>query len=496
MAKRVMSIWLPLLPLERRARFGDPRVETAFAITAEIKNALCLTHLTQQARAIGLTPGMSVPDARAICPDLLTEKCDPAREDMLLRALRRWADQLSPSIALDKPDGLILDITGCAHLFGGELEMTKHAMERFEDMQFTVKIGIADTKGAARALARHAQSDISISNAGHTKYELEHLPIEALQVDNKTRLELRRVGFKTLGELYGVKHSELARRFGVETVTAFSKMLGQFPDPVSPMASAPVFAARMNLPEPIGFRADLQEVLGKLSQSVCGRLKTAKLGARQFHLTVRCVDTGDHVISIGFAQPCYDAGLVISQFERPLDNLKIEFGADWFRLLADTLETIKERQRIMGGEEQEAIEDLTQVITTLGNRLGFDRVRKFVPCQSHHPEREFMTIEAADSYAVTDWPDPARRRPLRIFRPERLRTLEAGRPPKKFEWRKTEYTSRSSIGPERLSSEWWSSLRDDVKDYWAVETEGGARLWLMTFPAKSEPNWFVSGQFL
>jgi len=112
------------------------------------------------------------------------------------------------------------------------------------------------------------------------------------------------------------------------------------------------------------------------------------------------------------------------------------------------------------------------------------------------PEREFATIEAADTQPVTNWPVPARHRPLRIFKPERLRTVKPGRPPQMFEWRKGRYETRLAHGPERLSSEWWKDMRDEVKDYWAVETDIGTRLWLMSYPAKSEPNWFVVGKFL
>lgn len=496
MGRRILSIWLPHLPLERRARLGDPRVDTVFAITAEIKNAMRLTHLSQAAIKAGISPGLSVPDARALCPDLLTEKADPVREALLLRALHRWADQLSPWIALDRPDGLVLDISGCAHLFGGEPAMARHTEERFADMRFATKIGIADTKGAARAMARYSGQSLFISHPGQTRQDLARLPIEAFDVPAKVQTDIRRIGFKTIGDLYPVKHSELARRFGVETVTALSKMLGQFPDPVSPKAADPVYAARMNLPEPIGFKSDLQSVLSKLTTSVCDRLEKDKRGARQFHLTVRCVDTGDHVLTTRFAKPCFDGDKVIRQFERPLDSLKIQFGADWFRLVAETIEPIRERQRIIGGDTQEAIDELSQVITTLGNRLGFDRVRKFVPCESHHPGREFATIEAADSQPITSWPEPKRQRPLRVFKPEYLRIVEPGRPPKQFEWRKTYYTTATATGPERLSPEWWQDNQAALKDYWVVKTDNGPRLWLLTYPGLQEPRWYVAGQFL
>jgi len=109
--RRVLSIWLPQLPLDLRVRKGDPRVSASFAIISEIKNAWRLTHLSEAARDAGLSPGLSLPDARAICPQLLTEPSDSVREAALLRALWRWADNLSPWVALDAPDGLFLGLT-------------------------------------------------------------------------------------------------------------------------------------------------------------------------------------------------------------------------------------------------------------------------------------------------------------------------------------------------------------------------------------------------
>lgn len=495
MHKRILYIWLPNLPLDRRRRLGDPRVRDVFAITKDIKNASRLTHISDAARQAGLQIGQSVSDARAICPELTTEKSNPAREEMLLRALRRWSDYLSPSIALDKPDGLILDITGCAHLFGGEAKMAEYARARFADLQMTVQIGLADTKGAAWALARYCGSVTSSPPSG-ARDSLRDLPVEALNISSKLSVDLRRVGLKKINQLYDIKSSELARRFGLELPQALSKTMGHVPDPIAPLAADPIYAARMSLPDPIGLKDDLQNVLSRLISSICARMTGDKIGARQFHLTVRCVDTGDHVISISFARPCAEPDIIQRQFERPLDQMKIKFGADWFRLMADSLEPIRERQRILGRNNEDAVEELSQVVTTLGNRLGFDRVRRFVPRESHLPHLQFATIEATDTCPELSWPKPFRKRPLRFYRPERLLTLQAGRPPKRFQWRKTVYNTNSAIGPERLSSEWWADNPGRLKDYWVIQTDKGERLWLMTYPAHDEPNWFVTGRFL
>lgn len=493
--RRVLSICLPQLPLDLRVRRGDPRVSDSFAIISEIKNAWRLTHLSEAAKAAGLTAGLSLPDARAISPQLLTEPSDPVREAALLRALWRWADSLSPWVALDPPDGLFLDITGCAHLFGGERSMAVHARQRLSDMNVTSRMGIADTKGAAWTLARFKSGDIEIAQEGKTGAAISALPLEGLRLPPKTTTDLRRTGLKTIGQLSEIKTAELARRFGLDLTKALSATLGHVPDPVSPKAADPIYAARMTLPDPIGLKDDLMNVLERLTASVAGRLETDAKGARRFALTVRCVDTGDHILPIGFARPTYEPRAILQQFERPLDNLKIEFGADWFRLEADHIEPIQPFQISLDAKRQ-AKDDTSKIISTLGNRLGFDRVRQFMPVQSHLPEREFICVEAMDRREPVSWTEAPRRRPVRLFkRPERLVTLEPGRPPKRFQWRRSVYATKDAKGPERLTAEWWQDERAAMRDYWQVQTDDGPRLWLMTYPGSNEPNWYIAGRF-
>lgn len=493
--RRVLSIWLPQLPLDRRIRLRDPRTEEAFAIIAEIKNAWRITHLSPKAWQSGLSQGLSVPDARAICPNLLTEPNDCVREAALLKALGRWSDSLSPIVSVEPPDSLCLDITGCAHLFGGEREMAEHAIQRFKDMQIVARIGIADTKGAAWALSRYSSQNISIAEAGQTKTILAMLPLAGLNLSSKVLTHLRRVGFKSIGDLYDIKPSELARRFGLELTQRLERVLGYDPDPIVPSKTDEAFAARMTIPEPIGFKNDLEGVLDRLSQSVCSKLAASMKGARRFKLIVRCVDTGDHELVVGFARACNSAPAVMQQFDHPLDKLKIEFGADWFRLSAENIEPMQPHQQSIE-KELVADDDLTQMVSTLGNRLGFDRVLRFIPQESHLPEREFAAIEATNAHIDMTWQPSPRRRPLRLYRPpEPLRIIELGRPPRHFEWRRTRYETLKANGPERLATEWWRPGDRRVRDYWRIQTRNGPRFWLMTFPGEKTPDWYLAGRF-
>ncbi|MEP3654753.1 MAG: DNA polymerase Y family protein [Litorimonas sp.] len=493
--KRVLYIWLPQLPLDLQVRKGDPRVDAPFAIITEIKNAWRLMHVSEAAREAGLSEGVSLADARAICPTLLTEPVNEARSAALLRALWRWADHLSPWVALDTPDGLFLDITGCSHLFGGEVNMGEKALERLEAMNITARIGIADTKGAAAALARFGRATVEVSESGQTIPTMRAYPVEGLRLAQKTSSDLRRAGLKTIGQLSEIKTSELARRFGLDLTKALAATLGHAPDPISPRSADPIYAARMTLPDPIGLKDDLISVLDRLVTSVCKRLEKDANGARRYYLTVRCVDTGDHVLQIGFARPTFEMRAVLQQFGRPLDALKIEYGADWFRLEAAHIEPIQPFQ-ISLDQHKQTQNDTSKIISTLGNKLGFDRVRQFHPIQSHLPEREFVQVEAMDRRDPAVWKIAPRKRPVRLFRrPERLVTLEPGRPPKRFQWRRSVYSTYQANGPERLSSEWWQADGGAVRDYWHVQTQDGPRFWLMTYPGAPEPSWYIAGRF-
>lgn len=490
---RILSIWLPQLPLDRLVRHGDTRLTGAFAMIAEESNAWRLTHANDLALKAGVKAGQALADARAICPDLLTEPGDPVREELLLRALWRWADGLSPRVSLDPPDGLLLDITGCAHLFGGEAEMGEEALVRLSDLQIQAQIGIADTKGAARALARFGAREVSVAPPGESMAALAALPVAALDLPQKMVSDLARAGLTSIAHLYQQKSAELARRFGLKLTQKLGAASGLAPDPVTPKAADPTYAARMTLPDPIGFVEDLEAVLQRLATQVCGRLVTDQRGARRFHLTVRCVDTGDHPLSIGFARPCSDPEAVLRQFSHALSKLEIEYGADWFRLSAAHIEPIRLQQTTFGEDARRADQRLI-LIETLGNRIGFDHVRIFNPRDNHVPEHEFEQIQAAGT--VPGWQSAPRARPIRLFTPPEFIHVETpGRPPCAFKWRRLSFLTQNAEGPERITPRWYREEDLRTRDYWTVQTAEGRRLWLLTYPGDENEDWYVAGEF-
>jgi len=444
---------------------------------------------------------MSLTDAFAVCPDVLTEPQNVVREQHLLSALQRWADKYSPRVGVDGREGLALDITGCAHLFGGEASLAKAMLEGLEGLSVKAQIGIANTRSAARGFSKYGGGQLTISEPKEETAQVSKLPLGALDLDTNTLANLRRLGLKTVSDLSAFKSSELARRFSVRLPLALDALCGHRPDPVIPSAAPKVFAAQMNLPDPIGLMDDVTAVVERLADRVCMRLHKETYAALGFELTVRCVDTGNRYLSIGFASPVRDTASILRQLRRPLNDLTLTFGADWFRLAALNTAIFKPVQIVIGSEAARAEAAIDQTLTTLGNRLGFDRVRRPLSVPSHIPELEHASCEAVSvkpTSAPTD--KHLHPRPERAIRPERLHIIKPGRPPLDFQWRQERFELATFEGPERIAPIWWdapeSRLAGELRDYWRARTKSGRKFWLMNCPQKPDLGWFCAGEFI
>jgi len=503
--RRHLALHVPQLPLDRWHRRDDPRLSGPFAVTATSKGAERLICVNDQAAHASVRPGQSLTDATAVCPNLLTEPQHILREARLLASLHRWADKFSPRVSIAEPDGLALDISGCAHLFEGERQLADVMLEELSDLKITARIGVANTKTAARGFARFGSSQVTVSDPTRESEQVGRLPLDALDLDASAYADLRRLGVKTIADLSRFKSSELARRFSVRLPLALDALRGHRPDPVVPTATPLIFAAQMTLPEPIGHIDAVTNVLRRMSERVCTRLHEKQQAARGFQLSVRCVDTGEQSLSIGFSSPARDPKAILRQFQRPLDDLSLPFGADWFRLLALDTQIFKPVQIVIGDETAHTQAALEQTLATLGNRLGFDRVRRPINHPSHAPEREHGSLEAVDADKRTR-PSayPSARhvhpRPELAFRPERLHIIKPGRPPRDFQWRHDRFQLSSADGPERVSPIWWDApdnwLAGELRDYWRVTTNAGRRFWLLTCPRQPDLGWFCAGEFL
>src|SRR3954452_10996971 len=150
-SRRYLSMWLRRLSTDRIAKRYPP---DALVIAAPVKGALRLSAVNDTALTLGLRAGMALADARAMYPKLAVADADERADFALLEAVADWCDRYTPLIGLDPPDGLTLDVSGCAHLFGGEAALAHDLVRRLDRQGLQARAAIADTVGCAWGVAR------------------------------------------------------------------------------------------------------------------------------------------------------------------------------------------------------------------------------------------------------------------------------------------------------------------------------------------------------
>ena len=542
--KRILSLWFPRLGAERLLRAMRGLPDAPFAVIEQAGQMQRLASVSVLAQRAGLYPGQSLRDALALCPELVTRRHDPAAGAAFLTRLRRWAVQWSPLVAEQPPDALALDITGCAHLFGGEAAMVDRIGEALARMGLSVQAGLADTPGAAWALARHAGRDArsdrsgdaiqqearatrsraakrpqirgvaqtgttfvpAIAQAGQTRSALAHLPVAALRLDPATVAELTRLGLRHIGDLTGQPRAALARRFGKGLVLRLDQALGSAPEPISPAKPDTAFATRISLPEPVGLETDILAAIDRLLPRLCEMLHAKRQGVRMLRLEAWRSDGQRQEITLTLARATHDAARIRPLLAMRLDRIDAGFGIDMFRIEALRTEPLHDKQssghldaaHAAAGRitRDTALEDL---ISRIGARIGMEAITRHHPGNSHIPEKAAQELAAAWSEPAPCWSRPAAPRPLLLWRPEAMIAPDTPQPPARFRWRRRDLALSCAQGPERIAPEWWldePDWRSGTRDYWIATTTCGARLWLFfAHGAAMSRGWFCHGSF-
>ncbi|WP_322866614.1 DNA polymerase Y family protein [Aquicoccus sp. G2-2] len=486
--RRVVSLWFPRLASDRVLRRYP--LDGPFALTLKQGNANRLYCLNAEATHLGLHQDMSCSDAHAFCPSLRTAPADLPQEQRFLQILRRWATRYCPWVGVESRDGLVLDVSGSTHLFGGEEGMLRDMRARLMRAGLSVQIGLADTRGAAWALAHYGEG---LAPSGNTLSALQNLPVAALRLDEKTSATLTRLGLRKINELATAPRAPLTRRFGPDVLMRLDQALGEQPEGIMPLADPPHYGVRITLPEPIGLISDVMAGTQRLLTQLGIKLKAHDMGARVLKITLRRVDQDHQIVELRLARPLCDPHHILPLFERGLAEVDAGFGIDQLRLEATQVEALPAHQITHSSIENNEAQ-LDDLITRIGTRVGLENIQRFLPADSHIPERSFIIAPAAYSRPASGWacPNP---RPLCLFPPEPI-TANGPYPPDRFRWRRMSLTTGRATGPERIAPEWWledDNWRSGLRDYWRVETTQGRRLWLFYTP--QNPSWFVQGEF-
>lgn len=452
----------------------------------------------QTARRLGLIEGMTVAQAQTLVPELHVMDADPEEEAKSLLELAKWAIRFSPVVALDPPDGLWIDIAGVEHLFGGEEALLKTLLGRLESNGIGARSAIADVPGAAWAVARYGKG--GIVPPGRTVDAVSSLPVQALRLSPPTIGAMHRLGIERIGQLAAMPRAPMVRRFGREASLRLDQAFGHAAEPISPIIPEETTVATRIFAEPIARLEDLKLVVRQLSEEICRSLTKRGEGVRRLDLVFRRVDEKGTALRAGTAKATRDHQHLAKLFDDRLETVDPGFGIEEIVLIASRTEPLDETQITARGlDEAEEEADISRLVDRLTARVGVDRVYRLAPVETLVPERMTKKVPALSPPARSAWPEGLPRPTRLLDPPEPIITtaLLPDYPPAAFIWRRVRYKVTKADGPERITSEWWlGDEKKSARDYYRLETEGGARFWIFRDAPLSEGGrWWMHGFF-
>jgi len=509
--RRFLHLWLRRLPTDRLQLSGQAP-GGPLAVIAKQASALRLQALDGRAEKLGLTVGLTLADARARVPELAVEEADPRADLALLTWLAEACRRYTPSLAIDPPAGIDLDITGMAALFGGEATLVNDLVARIRGKGLHLRVGLADTPGLAWGLARFGA--VPVAPAGRTAEVLADLPIAALRLEPDALVVLDRLGLRRVSQLMALPRAGLAKRLGEAVVRRLDEALGDRAAPLLLRLEAEPYRADQRLFEPIMLAEQVLQVVEDLATRLCARLEGEGLGGRCFRLELFRMDGAVNRIEVAASRPLRHPKRIAALFTERLaglgEGLEADFGYDLVRLSAPAVAVFgAEAGDFIAGAADDA--DFAGVVDRIDARLGDGAVRRLEPApQTQMPERSVRAVRFGEA-ARASWGDaePPRYgdiplRPLRLFpSPQPLEGLVAEAPegpPEQFRWRRVMRRVVGAEGPERIEPEWGRQDAENgpVRDYYRIEDQTGLRYWVFReghYGQGAPPRWWLHGLF-
>jgi protein ImuB len=517
--RRYLALWFPFLPLDR-LRIARPDLWAAqeqdapSVIVEAVRGAMRLMTLDAAALSIGLSTGMTLADARAREPDLRIFEADPHADQDWLERLCDGCVRYTPIAALDPPQGLMLDISGCAHLWNGEEALAREAVERLERHGMKVRHALAGTAEGAHALARFASAPAADEDGA-----LRRLPVEALGLEDENAVALRRAGLRTIGDLAARPAATLAARFGEDAIDALHRLLGLGHRPLAPRRPRPAVRVERRFAEPVGSTAYALRSLEDMAAEAGEFLGERGEGGRRFEISFFRTDGLAFPLRVETSLPVRDAPSIMRLVQERIDSLSDPldpgFGFDMLRLTVPQAEAMAATQLALEGGEARREETIAALIDRLSVRTGRARIQRLEPRDSHIPEQAQLALPAIESRTPSIWPrqsepgDPPMR-PIHLFDPpqpiEVVAEVPDG-PPHHFRWRRAAYEVTRYEGPERIAPEWWKAKDGTLdgesvgltRDYYRIEDTRGRRYWIFRhglYGAEARPpRWYIHGLF-
>jgi protein ImuB len=494
--KRYASIWFPFLLAEHAARKSPELKDQPFVLASSQRGRMVVDGVNPLAMEKGIRPGMVLADCRALYPELHMVRTPADGSRKLLHALAEWSIRYTPICSVDPPDGLILDTTGCPHLWGGEETYLKNIVAKLGGYGYTVKIALSDTIGTAWGMARFSNQSI-VSRGGHAKV-LRDLPPAALRLDETILMRLKKLGFRQIGYFMDMPRPVLRRRFGPELLKRLGQALGHEPEFIEPVNPAPPYQERISCLEPITTSAGITIALNELLDKLCARLADEGLGLRKAIFSAYRLDGNIQKIETGASYPTRSQSHIFKLFKEKISSLRPDLGFELFVLDAPQIEPVTPEQAALWEKLSHDKLKIGELLDRIAIKTSPDSVKRYLPAQHHWPERSVQEAAPLWQKPECDWPIHLPRPVYLLPKPEPIEVTAVvpDYPPLHFKYRRNLYHVARSEGPERIEQEWW--LTDGIaRDYYCVEDQAGARFWIFRSGRYDEdtPKWFIHGFF-
>jgi protein ImuB len=497
MAKRILSIWFPFLLTDWMTIRRPESKGTAMVCAGASHGRMMIVAANQKASAQGIHGGMPLADARAIVHELEVFDEKIGRKDKLLEGLARWAIRYSPLSSTDT-DGILLDISGCCHLWGGEESYMDHITARLEASGYTVKAAIADTIGAAWAMSRYGKG-AEIVPGYQQHLALMPLPPAALRISQETTEKLHKLGLNRIGGFIQMQRSTLRRRFGENLLIKISQAMGDEPEAFTPINIIQEFEERLACLEPIRTAGAIEIAIERLLEKLCQRLRSEGLGLRKAELKGYRIDGKMISTSIGTNRPSDDPGHLFKLFALNISGIAPGMGIELFTLSAEKTEKMERPQeKIWAGQAGLDSQPLAELLDRVAGKVGKNAIHRYLPRADYWPERAVRLAKDLSEDTETAFHNPLNRPIQLLSRPERIEVTAPipDYPPMLFIYLGVCHSIKKADGPERLERAWWLE-EGEHRDYYTVEDEKGNRYWLFRSGHYAAENsaWFIHGFF-
>ncbi len=452
-----------------------------------------------QAQTQGIEPGMAVADARAIVPALEVMDADPTIPEKLLKGIGEWCIRFTPIVGLDLPAGLMLEVTGCAHLWGGEKSYLAEIRKRITGFGYDVRIAMADTIGAAWAHARFGRGT-AVIEPGKQASALYTLPASAIRIHPEVNQRLEKLGLRQINSFINIPRPSLRRRFGEHLLQRLDEALGMRVEEVIPLHPVELYQERLPCLEPIVTATGIEIALKRLLEGLCQRLHKEEKGLRVALFKCYRVDGKIEQLAIGTNRPSANEMHLFKLFEIKIETIEPALGIELFILEAPQVEDMLIVQDQLWQDKAGLGNiELAELLDRIEGKIGAGHIQRFVPAEHYWPERTFILASSIDETIQSGW-KVDRPRPLQLLAKPELIEVTApipDYPPMLFRYNGKLHKIAKADGPERIEQEWWLQ-QGQHRDYYAVEDEEGQRYWLFRlghYDAAKTYQWFMHGFF-